>query len=80
MKITRDPSQFDVPDGDDLRQLRLISGLSLKDAADEVGISTESLRRWERGQYEPRISDCEALLETYSDSIDGQQQLSEPHR
>lgn len=77
MSLTRDPSKFEVPDGDDLRQLRLISGLSLTDAADELGISTESLRRWERGQFEPRLSDCEALLDIYSRSIDGQQQLPE---
>ena len=77
MSITRDPTRFEVPSGSDLRELRLIAGLSLTTAAEQAGVSTDTLRRWERGEFEPRISDCETLLDIYSDAIDGQQQLSQ---
>jgi len=77
MSITRDPTRFEVPSGSDLRELRLIAGLSLTAAAEQAGVSTDTLRRWERGEFEPRISDCETLLDIYTDAIDGQQQLSQ---
>jgi len=75
MSITRDPDRFEVPSGSDLRELRLIAGLSLSNAAARAEISTETLRRWEREQFEPRVSDCETLLDIYRDAMDGQQQL-----
>ena len=75
MSITRDPTRFEVPSGSDLRELRLIAGVSLTAAAEQAEVSTETLRRWEREQYEPRVSDCQALLELYADAIDGQRQL-----
>lgn len=76
MSITRDPTRFELPSGGDLRELRLIAGLSLSEAATRGGVSAETLRRWEREQYEPRISDCERLLDIYHDAMGGQQQLS----
>jgi len=77
MSITRDPTRFEVPSGSDLRELRLIAGLSLTAAAEQAGVSAETLRRWEREEFEPRVSDCETLLDIYTDAIDGQQQLSQ---
>ena len=35
-------------------------------------MSVETLRRWEKGKYEPRISDAERLLQVYEAEGNGQ--------
>lgn len=76
MSITRDPRRFTVPDADDLRQLRLIAGLSIVEVAERGGWTPSTVQRWEQEQHSPRLCHVSDLLEIYADEIDGQQQLS----
>ena len=63
---------FCIPDGETLRRIRILTGVSKCEAAARCGVSVETLRRWEEGKYEPRISDAERLLQVYEAEGNGQ--------
>lgn len=42
-----------------LRRLRKDKGLNQIDLAQRVGVSIDSVRRWEAGKREPRLSELE---------------------
>ena len=42
-------------------ELRQIAGLTVEDAADELGCSVSTVYRWERGETTPRVADYRAL-------------------
>lgn len=69
-------SDYRVPTGDELRRLRLLAQLSLREVADEIGVNKDSVWKWEHGERQPRIGDAAALLELYEREADGQTQLS----
>jgi len=75
MPVTTDPARFSVPDARDLRAMRLVARLTIREAAAEVGVREKTLRRWEQGVNSPRLCDVQALLALYERKLDGQQQL-----
>jgi len=64
-----------LPTGQELRELRILSGLTIREAADRAGVSTNSIQRWENDEITPRIGDARTLLEIYAEVSDGQTQL-----
>ncbi len=55
-------------------------GLNQQELADAVGVSIDSVRRWEAGKQEPRLSDLKALaavLKSTIDELSGEDNLSE---
>lgn len=56
-----------------LKVLRVLNGLTLKEAADKLGISSATLSNWERGFTFPdalQIKNIEILYKTKYDGID----------
>lgn len=74
-EITTDPRRFDVPTPEDLRQLRLIAGLSIRETARRAEVEPNTVCRWEGGERSPRLQDVRVLLRIYKSEIGGQQQL-----
>lgn len=63
---------YRMPTAEELRELRIINELTLAEVSRRSGVSTDSLRRWERGDYEPRLSDARTLLNIYESAADVQ--------
>ena len=76
MSITTDPQRFELPDESQLRELRIIADLSVREVAERGGWSTSTIVRWEGGHVSPRLADVEELLEIYQGEMNGQQQLA----
>lgn len=56
-----------------LKVLRVLNGLTLKEAADKLGISSATLSNWERGVTYPdavQIKNIEVLYNTKYEGID----------
>ena len=56
-----------------LKVLRVLNGLTLKEAADKLGISSATLSNWERGVTYPdavQIKNIEILYNTKYEGID----------
>ena len=49
----------------ELRNLRKVSGYTLEEVANTLGIHVSTLLCWERGDSEPRISEAMLLAELY---------------
>jgi len=58
-----------------LRELRESQGMTQEELAEKIGCHENTIRRWELGQREPKISDiqklCEALGCTETDLLNG---------
>ncbi len=55
-------------------------GINQQELADLIGVSIDSVRRWEAGKQEPRLSDLKALAAVLGSTIDelsGEDNLSE---
>ena len=63
------PDEFNVPSGDELRRARLLAGLDRTDAADAVGTTRKTLKRYEEGGSSPRLDLVVDLLDLYRDEL-----------
>jgi len=63
------PDEFRVPDGDELRRSRLLAGLDRTDAAQAVGTTRQTLKRYEQGEGSPRLDLVVDLLELYRQEL-----------
>lgn len=52
-----------------LKQLRLLAGLTQKEAAKLIGVSPVSLCKWEKGLFKPTSDKREKISEVYNVSI-----------
>lgn len=52
-----------------LRYLRIQHGLSLEVVAEKIGVSRQSVAKWENGDSLPDILKCEALADLYDVSL-----------
>lgn len=52
-----------------IRELRTKHGLSQEQLADEVGVGTNTISRWETGTYEPTLDDLDRLSRALNVSI-----------
>ncbi|MCR5357413.1 MAG: helix-turn-helix domain-containing protein [Lachnospiraceae bacterium] len=55
---------------DNLVQLRKIRNLTQEDVAEEVGVTRQSVAKWEAGETLPDIEKCKLLAELYGVSLD----------
>jgi len=55
--------------GQRIKELRKNSGLSQTELADEFGIATNTVSRWETGTYKPSVEDLERLSRFFEVSI-----------
>ncbi|RDZ97815.1 hypothetical protein DEQ92_21215 [Haloferax sp. Atlit-6N] len=69
------PNEFDVPSPRQLRAMRYLSDLTIRQVADRADISTDSVWRWEQGVQSPRLCDVRSLLQIYQDEAEEQTQL-----
>lgn len=53
-----------------LRYLRNIQGWSQEDIAEKIGVSRQSVAKWENGETLPDILKCEALAELFNVTLD----------
>lgn len=53
-----------------LRYLRNIKGLSQEDIAGQIGVSRQTVAKWENGDSLPDILKCEALAELFDVTLD----------
>ncbi len=53
-----------------LKEIREASGLSQKKVASEIGVSNQTIQKWEKGESEPRASDLIKMSGIYSVSIE----------
>lgn len=63
------PDEFRVPDGDELRRARLLAGLGRTEAAQAVGTTRKTLKRYEDGGSSPRLDLVTALLDLYREQV-----------
>jgi len=68
-------SRYQIPTADELRELRVLAGESIRDTAEALGVDKDTICRWEQGKSSPSIENAQALLEHYADAADGQTQL-----
>ena len=52
------------------RAMRKRAGRGLKETAEYIGVSTQSVNFWERGIYEPNIETIKRLADYYQCSIE----------
>ena len=55
---------------DNLIQLRKIHGMTQEDIADAVGVSRQSVAKWESGESVPDIEKCKILANLFEVSLD----------
>ena len=55
---------------ENLRKFRMLKGLTQEDVADMLGITPQSVSKWERGESCPDIALLPALANIYETSID----------
>ena len=68
------PSYHDSPKqrlGEALTAARTMIGLSEREAADAIGVSTRKLRLWEKGRKAPAAGDAGAIAEAYGLDLAG---------
>jgi predicted transcriptional regulator len=70
-----DPSDLTLPTPQQLRELRILSGLTIREVAEQADVSPDSVWRWEQGERSPRLSDVRTLVELYDENRNGQTQL-----
>lgn len=51
--------------GQEIRNARVEVGLRQEDAAEELGVSTQTIRNWESGRSEPSEENKQKLAEKY---------------
>ena len=56
--------------GSTIWNLRKAVGKSRRAVAEEAGFSTDSLRRWEKGQQSPRVDELEKVAEVLGVPVD----------
>lgn len=56
--------------GENLKEQRLMRGLTLKDIENKTGINNGNLSRWERGEVLPNIDFCVQLADFYGITVD----------
>ena len=55
---------------DNLLYLRKMKKMSQEDLADKVGVSRQTLSKWETGESVPDITNCQALASVFGVSLD----------
>lgn len=68
-------SRYQIPTADELRELRLLAGESIRETAAAIGVDKDTVYRWEQGESSPSIENAQDLLNHYADAADGQTQL-----
>lgn len=53
-----------------LRALRKSAGLTMEDVADRIGVSRQSVAKWENNEGMPDIGNCQALAALYDVTLD----------
>lgn len=56
--------------GESLKEIRELNNKSVYDIEKDIGISHQSLYKWENGEQEPSILKCVALAEYFNVTID----------
>ncbi len=59
------PIQFN-----NLKIYRMKAGMTQEDIADKLGVSRQSVAKWERGESLPDIESCVALADTFGMTVD----------
>lgn len=57
--------------GETLRTLRMSSGLTMEALAEKIGVSRQSVAKWENNESLPDLLKCKALADLYNVSLDG---------
>lgn len=55
---------------DTMRGIRVLRGMSRSQAAEAIGVTTETIGRWERGESEPTRPYLISMARAYGVSID----------
>ena len=63
------PDEFRIPSGDELRRARLLADLDRTEAAQAVGTTRQTLKRYEEGGSSPRLELVTALLDLYREEV-----------
>lgn len=56
--------------GAHIRALRRAANLTQDAAAEKAGVALSTYKRWENGEFEPRVSDVHKLAEVFNASVD----------
>ena len=56
--------------GDNIKSLRMKAGLTQKDLAEKLFVTSQAVSRWENGDVEPSISTLQSLSDIFNVSID----------
>ena len=59
------PSGFNVPTIQDLREMRILTGLTKKQVADRGGWTRQTVARWEKGKHAPKRDQIVKLIDIY---------------
>lgn len=59
-----------LPVNQQLRRLRILAGLTQKEAAAKIGCNPTNITHWERGRTIPRMSRLKKIAEVYGCPID----------
>jgi DNA-binding XRE family transcriptional regulator len=62
--------RFSVPTEDDMRRARILSGVTVVDAAAAVGVACETLRNWEQRRSSMPVVAARQLVDYYSEAPD----------
>lgn len=60
-----------------LKSLRKMKGLTLEELAEKLGVSRQTVAKWERGETVPDIENCIALAEIYDVTVDSLVRVAE---
>lgn len=53
-----------------LHNLRMLKGMTQEEVAEQIGVSRQSVAKWENGESTPDILKCAALAKLYGTTID----------
>ncbi len=56
--------------GENLAQLRKINGMTQENLAEKIGVTRQSIAKWEAGDSVPDIDKCKAIADAFGVSID----------
>ncbi|MBR7072476.1 MAG: helix-turn-helix transcriptional regulator [Eubacterium sp.] len=59
-----------MPEKITLKAARVNAGLTQKEAGAEIGVDEGTIRSWEQGETEPKISQAYAIAELYGIPVD----------